>query len=186
MGSTNDAAPYADDGRQRKAGQQNAADGEVPLHRIRTVREEQGMSLRTVARHLQSDIPTLRKQENEFFDLPLSELRKWQSVLDVPIGDLLADPGTPLSRPVLERAHLLRVMKTAMAIRQQADSPALERLSRMLCEQLIELMPELSDVGAWHSVGQRRSLDEVGRILERVIRDDFERSQPSDSGNSPY
>jgi hypothetical protein len=34
-------------------------------------------------------------------------------------------------------------------------------------------MPELQEVGPWHSVGQRRSLDEVGQVVERRIRDDF-------------
>ena len=29
-----------------------------------------------------------------------------------------------------------------------------------------ELMPELQDVGPWHSVGQRRSLNEYGRAAE--------------------
>jgi hypothetical protein len=30
-------------------------------------------------------------------------------------------------------------------------------------------MPELKEVGPWHSVGQRRTLDEVGRIASNPI-----------------
>ena len=41
----------------------------------------------------------------------------------------------------------------------------------MLEQQLIEMMPELKDVDAWHSVGQRRSPNELGRAAERVIPD---------------
>jgi hypothetical protein len=39
----------------------------------------------------------------------------------------------------------------------------------MLSEQLVEIMPELKQVAPWHSVGQRRTLDEYGRIVERQI-----------------
>ena len=37
--------------------------------------------------------------------------------------------------------------------------------------QLVELMPELEGVSAWHAVGQRRTLDEVGRVAERRMPD---------------
>jgi hypothetical protein len=43
----------------------------------------------------------------------------------------------------------------------------------MLEQQLIELMPELKDVAPWHSVGQRRSPNELGRIAERVLPDTY-------------
>jgi hypothetical protein len=57
-------------------------------------------------------------------------------------------------------------MKTAAAIRERAGNHPVSRLAQMLIEQLLELMPELKDVGPWHSVGQRRSLDEYGRAAE--------------------
>ena len=34
-----------------------------------------------------------------------------------------------------------------------------------------DLMPELKEVSPWHSVGQRRSLDEMGRIAEQPLGD---------------
>jgi hypothetical protein len=43
----------------------------------------------------------------------------------------------------------------------------------MLEQQLIELMPELKEVAAWHSIGQRRSPNELGRTAERVFPDSF-------------
>jgi len=151
------------------------------LHRVRTVRRQQNMSLRTAARQLDSNIRETRKLEDETADLRLSELYRWQKVLDVPLLELLVDPDTPLSRPVMERAQMVRVMKTAMAILEIAPTARLRRLAQMLAEQLIEVMPELRGVGPWHSVGQRRSLDEWGRIAEQTLPDDVLHTLPLDS-----
>ena len=143
------------------------------LHRVAEVRREQGVSLRSAARHLGTDVSTVRHQENPYTDLCLSQLMRWQQLLDVPLSDLLVEPGTTLSQPVMERARMVRLMKTAAAIQEQGDNIGVRRLARMLVEQLIEVMPELAHVSAWHSVGQRRSLNEYGRVVERCIREDF-------------
>ena len=45
------------------------------------------------------------------------------------------------------------------------------RLAQTLINQLLELMPELEHVTPWHSVGQRRSKDEMGRIAECPVPD---------------
>jgi len=34
-------------------------------------------------------------------------------------------------------------------------------------------MPELADVAPWHSIGQRRSQTEVGKIAEHPISEQF-------------
>lgn len=145
----------------------------TPLHRVATVRQQQGLSLRSASRQLGVEIRELRHQEGETTDLRLSDLYRWQRVLDVPVVDLLVEPETPLSRPVMERARLVRLMKTVMAIREQAATPSIERLADTMIHQLTEIMPELVDVGPWHSVGQRRSLDEYGRAAERSLSEDF-------------
>lgn len=144
-----------------------------PLNRIAEVRQEQGISLRSAARHLQLDIATVRAQEDPHADLKLSDLLKWQQLLEVPLADLLVDPGTALSRPVLERARMVRLMKTAAAIAEQSKAQGVQRMATMLVEQLVEIMPELADVSPWHSVGQRRSLTEYGRVVERRLCDDY-------------
>jgi len=144
-----------------------------PLHRIATVRREQGMSLRIVAKQLGRDVAQVKWQEQETSDLRLSDLRDWQQVLDVPLVDLLDDPGSSLSRPVLERARLVRIMKTVQAIRQRSKSVVTRRLAAMLVEQLVEIMPELADVSPWHAVGKRRSLNDLGRIVERQLTEEF-------------
>jgi len=68
---------------------------------------------------------------------------------------------------------MVRVMKTAASIAEQAESDGVKRLSDMLKDQLISMMPELEEVSAWHSVGQRRSLNEYGKVVDRRLRDDF-------------
>lgn len=143
-----------------------------PLHRVARVRLEQGLSLRSVSRQSGIDVRELRCQEEETTDMRLSELHGWQRILDVPIGDLLVDPGSPLSRPVLERARLVRLMKTVMAIAQQASSTSIQRLAQTMVDQLVEIMPELDQVSAWNSVGQRRSLSEYGIAAERCVSED--------------
>jgi transcriptional regulator with XRE-family HTH domain len=144
-----------------------------PLHRIQEVRRLQGMSLRTAARQLGTDVRSIRAQEQAQTDLRLSDLYRWQEALEVPIGELLCEDDEPLSRGVRERAQLVKIMKSARALLESAEGNATRRMAENLIEQLSELMPELAEVSAWHSVGQRRSLDEMGRIAEQPIRDDM-------------
>ncbi len=146
--------------------------------RLGTVRKQQGVSLRKVARRLQTDVRTLRREEEETTDLPISRLYEWQQVLEVPLAELLIDSEAPLSSPVQDRARLVRVMKTVGAILEKVKDPSVKRMAENLSEMLVEMMPELKDVGAWHSVGQRRTLDEMGRIVERSYSEEVFRSQP--------
>jgi hypothetical protein len=68
---------------------------------------------------------------------------------------------------------MIKLMKTAAAIVESARSQSVRRLAAQLIEQLIAIMPELREVTAWHAVGQRRTLDEYGRVFERQFPDDF-------------
>ena len=164
--------------------QQNSATPVSPrvssVHRIRTVRLQQGVSLRTAARQTGTDIRQLRLQEQETTDLRLSDLRKWQRALDVPMSELLVEPAETLSPPIMERARMVRLMKTAAALMERAPSPAVHRMANMLVEQLLEIMPELADVSAWHNYGQRRSLDEYGVAVERSLPDHIFESTSSE------
>jgi transcriptional regulator with XRE-family HTH domain len=147
------------------------------LHRLAAVRRQQGISQRNMARRMNVDISTVRLQEEETTDLPLSVLYLWQKILEVPVAELLVDSDGPLSPPVMQRARMVKVMKTVAAIVEKAESPSLKRLLQMLCEQLLEIMPELVDVAPWHAVGQRRTLDEYGRAVERQMSDDVFRNR---------
>jgi hypothetical protein len=144
-----------------------------PLHRIADTRRRQGISVRSAARRMHTSIDQVRRQEDPNCDLLLSELLRWQQALEVPVADLLVDNEAPLSEPVLTRARLLRIMKTVRAIKETATTASIQRFALMLEQQLVEVMPELKDVTAWHSIGQRRSPDELGRTAERVVPDSF-------------
>jgi transcriptional regulator with XRE-family HTH domain len=165
------------DSHQNGNGHQNDHGHKRALHRLATVRRQQGISQRNIARRMNLDIATVREQEEEGTDLTLSMLYRWQRILDVPVAELLVDSDGPLSPPVMQRAQMVKVMKTVAAMVEKAETTSLKRLLQMLCSQLLEIMPELSDVAPWHSVGQRRTLDEYGRAVERQMSDDVFRNR---------
>jgi hypothetical protein len=150
-----------------------AALGAPKLQKLGAARRRQGLSVRCVAQRLGRSVGEVRAQEEENADIYLSELYRWQAALEVPIDELLHDPQDTLSPRVLTRARLLRIMKTAMAIRRQARSEGERSLARQLIEQLLEIMPELKEVAGWPAVGHRRSANELGRIGENPISDDW-------------
>jgi transcriptional regulator with XRE-family HTH domain len=143
------------------------------LQKLSAARRRQGLSVRCVAQRLGRTVTEVRAQEDEHSDLLVSELYRWQQALEVPVEELLAEPEDSLSPRVQMRAQLLKVMKTAMAIRRQARSEGERRLARLLVEQLLEIMPELKEVSGWPAVGHRRRADEMGRIGENPIPDDW-------------
>ena len=128
------------------------------------------MSLRTVSRRTGIEVKELRRQEDPSTDLSLSDLRIWQKALEVPLVDLLEDESQLLSRPVNERAKMVRIMKTVVSL-SEACSTNLRtaRLTTMLREQLLELMPELAEIGGWPQCGSRRGADVMGRIFHQPI-----------------
>ncbi|MCH8923793.1 MAG: hypothetical protein IIA67_11685 [Planctomycetes bacterium] len=133
-----------------------------PLHRISDVRKRQGVSIRSAARRIKIDVRQARRQEDPHADLSLSALYEWQKALAVPVAELLVDLDAPLSAPVLKRAQMLKLMKSARAIFERASSGQVRRLARMMIEQLIEMMPELAHVGAWQEEDVPRTNDEYG------------------------
>jgi len=144
-----------------------------PLHRLAEIRRRQGVTRRTLARRLNTDIGTIKLQEQPNADLSLSTLFAWQEVLDVPVCELLVEADEPLSTPVLKRAQLVRIMKTAAAIQERSQQTGVKRMAQMLIEQLCEIMPELSGVSPWHTVGRRRTQDELGQAAQRRITVDL-------------
>ena len=142
------------------------------LHRIADVRRLQGVTLRNVSRRLGAPLAVVRRQEQPDCDLRLSDLMQWQEVLEVPVAELLVEGEGQLSGPVLQRSRMVKLMKTAAAIRERAHDSTTGRMVSMLIEQILELMPELADVTPWHTVGQRRTLDDVGRTARHTVADD--------------
>ncbi len=140
-----------------------------PLHRLAAVRQQEGLSRRTVARHLGVTPGQVQEEEQECNDLPLSKLYAWQQVLNVPIGDLLVEGEGELSVPIMQRAQLLRIMKTVRTILERSKQMSIRRMAQVLSDQLEELMPELKEVGSWPSVGQRRNSRELGQAAQRRL-----------------
>ena len=138
-------------------------------HRIADVRRQQGVTLRNVARRLGVPLPVVRRQEQSDCDMRLSELLRWQEVLEVPVAELLVEGDGQLSGPVLARSRMVKLMKTAAAIRERSRDPSITQMVAMLVEQILEIMPELADVTPWHTVGQRRTRDELGRTAQMVV-----------------
>jgi hypothetical protein len=144
-----------------------------PLHRIRKVRRQEGVGLRAIARHMDTTVDDVKYLELATTDLPLSVLRKFQEVLRVPVAELLSEPDDSVSAPLLLRARLVRVMKTAMTLLERSEDEAVQRMSRVLVNQLLEIMPELHDISPWKLVGQRRGRNDYGRALEHCISEDL-------------
>ena len=144
-----------------------------PFHKISEVRQRQGVTLRNVARRLGMEMAVIRKQEKPDSDLRISDLLRWQHVLDVPLSELLEDGLDQLSGPVLVRSRMVKLMKTAAAIREQVGDNAGSQLVSQLIGQILEMMPELADITPWHTVGQRRTLDDVGRTARDTVPDDL-------------
>ena len=64
-------------------------------------------------------------------------------------------------------------MKTVFSILETTNQVPIRRMAQTLVDQLVEFMPELKGVGAWHAVGQRRRLNELGRAAERRLSSDM-------------
>ncbi len=142
--------------------------GYANLHHVREIRIQQGISERTVARRLGIEVKRYREMEKPTFDLTVSQLGMLQQALEVPLIDLIED-SQALSRPVAERAKMIKVMKTACALRDLKSSQQMERMTQMLCEQLVDLMPELAEVSGWPQFGARRGESAIGRALRQPI-----------------
>src|SRR5215213_696446 len=104
------------------------------LQKLSSARRRQGLSMRCVAQRLGRTVGEVRAQEDERADILVSELYRWQVALEVPIEELLDEPVDTLSPRVKMRAQLLKVMKTAMALRRQARSETERRMSRQLID----------------------------------------------------
>ncbi|MEI8372606.1 MAG: hypothetical protein WCJ35_07205 [Planctomycetota bacterium] len=143
------------------------------LHRLAAVRRSQGISRATVARHLKVDVSEICRQEEENSDLPIWVLYEWQKILDVPVAELLVEAEDSLSQPLMQRAQLVRLMKTALALVEHADGGATLTMAQTLVDQLVEVMPELQGIAAWKAVGKRRSLDDLGIAATRSMSEEI-------------
>ena len=68
--------------------------------------------------------------------------------------------------------QLVRLMKTTLALSGRANEDGVRLMAQTLVDQLVEIMPELRDVLAWHTVGTRRGSHELGSAAERTLPGD--------------
>ncbi len=167
------ASKKADASPSNSHGKGAGSDGATRLHQIALVRRREGISRRTLAKRMGIDLKTIKKQEEQGADLSLSQLYQWQKALGVPVGELLADGHEPLSAPVLRRAQLVRLMKTAASIQERAKQASIGRMAQMLIDQLVEIMPELKQVHPWNTIGMRRTMDELGQAASRCLSNEI-------------
>jgi hypothetical protein len=151
-----------------------------PLHRIAEVMQQEDVSPRSAARQMNLPQSQVYEEAHPSCDLRLSALYRWQGVLEVPLADLLNEPDRTLSPQVRLRSNLLKAMRTVRTIQERAQDDAIQTLAGRLAEQLTEMMPELQNVPSWPAVGQRRTLDELGAVVENQISDLFFTAQHAD------
>lgn len=125
-----------------------------------------------MARRLATETSKIKQQERGAADILLSDLYRWQQVLEVPISELLIESDDSLSAPILRRAQLVRFMKTTLAIQEVSTEESVRRMAQTMIEQLGEIMPELKEVAPWHTVGKRRRRDEFGAAAARRLSAD--------------
>jgi transcriptional regulator with XRE-family HTH domain len=139
-----------------------------PLHRLAEVRRREGITRPQLAHRLGISIAEVKRQEHPAADISLSELYHWQKALEVPMAELLCEPPIALSPPVELRAKLLRAMKTVRSIETGARQVSIRRLTTMLIEQLVDVMPELQGTIAWPT-GDTRFADPIEPVDWRVF-----------------
>jgi transcriptional regulator with XRE-family HTH domain len=149
------------------------AERTLPLHRLSEARLLEGISRVGVARHLGITVREVTRQECRTTDLPLSVLHKWAKALGLPVSELVKETDGAMSTPLLNRARLVRVMKSAVAILKQTRNRQTKWLAQRMVDQLIEIMPELRGVTAWRVEGKLRRLDELGVAAERSVPDEI-------------
>jgi transcriptional regulator with XRE-family HTH domain len=140
-----------------------------PLHRLATVRRQQGVSRHAVAHRLKIEVDEVRQQETEDCDLPLSTLHAWRDVLDVPIAELLVEPADGPSSSILARSQLVRLMKSTRMLLEKAKQDSVRWIAQTMINQLVEIMPELADVGVWNIGGRQRRRSDLGVAASRRL-----------------
>jgi hypothetical protein len=151
------------------------------LNCIADVIERERLSPRTLANRLNLTVTEVLAQADPANDLTLSKLYRWQSALQVPIAELLVEIDTGLSPAVEHRCQLLKAMRTVRSIQEQAKQETVQRMALQLVEQILDMMPELKEVSAWPSVGQRRTKEDLGAIVDRCVPESMFHAPPTES-----
>ncbi len=143
------------------------------LHRLSAVRKLRRLTLSEVARELRLPYEEARRQEQGSCDLALSQLYRWQQLLQVPIEDLLVDHDDSLGVPAVKTETLAVVLEVALQIIARTRQAGIRRIAHTLVDQIIELSPELKRIADAHTAGQAHLFDEQGNALKGDLPVDF-------------
>jgi len=138
------------------------------LHRLKEIRNQQDISIRSLSRRMNVTASEVRMQEEPDFDLRLSTLYRWQQALGVPAAELLVEADDGLSAPIQLRARLLRMMKTIATILDQPQTDRTINLIANLKSDILEVMPEVEKVDRWHGSSSDRSGDIAAAVLRQI------------------
>ena len=143
------------------------------MHLIATVRKREKVSLARFARKMRMSKREAKRLDDEFRDVPLSTVYRAAAALQVPITELLLGTHEFQSPFIRQRAGLVRAMKTVEALRVASTDEKTLRFAENLRNQLVAIMPELSEIKAWPQYGSIRGFDDMGRITTRIIPADL-------------
>ena len=111
---------------------------QAKFHRLRTVRQEQCMSLRDIAERTNVSVQTASQEESGEIDLSLSRLFAWQSALEVPIAELLV--SYKFSGDNEEQRSITKAIQLARQVVQRSDSPDVRSMTKAIVDELTQLM----------------------------------------------
>ncbi len=146
-----------------------SVNGHTMIHRLREVRTNEGVSIRTMTARTGLPASVLRGQEEQP-DISLADFLVWQQALGVPFEELIDPKVEQVADHIRVRAGLIRVMKSVKTLVEQGGlSKRQTTMVENVIHQLNEIMPELSDVDGWPQYGARRGLADLSRIEAQVI-----------------
>ena len=110
---------------------------EVKYHRLRTVRQQQCVSLRDISERTGVSVQTASQEENGEIDLSLSRLFAWKQALGVPIAELLV--SYQFSGENEEQRSVSKAIQLAKQALQRIDSPDLRSVTQAIVDELLNL-----------------------------------------------
>ena len=113
-----------------------------PLHRLRAVRERQGLTLEVLAARMGVDRMQLQAEEHPESDVTLSVLSRWSHALQVPTSDLLIDHESDSFRSQLSPVRLRQLEELADQIAATSRDASVRALAEGLSRQLGDMAPE--------------------------------------------
>jgi transcriptional regulator with XRE-family HTH domain len=142
---------------------------QVVLHRLGAVCRVKGISRRELAQRLGLTLQELRQQEQSP-DLSVATLFAWAAKLGVPVTSLVVDSEEDSVPPThLAQAQAARLMKLATRLRDRSRRRSIQRLSQTFVDQLVEIIPALTQLAKKNCRRSRRANPQSAAIVPRPL-----------------